>query len=191
VSRRADIRDALAASQTQVIAFFRGLGTEGLERPATASGFPGAAPWRAKDHLAHLANSERAIQRLLRRSLAGDTRDVLLRLQYPPGMPIPDKLGDLSALTPEETERLVTAVAEINQAYVDAHHHDSLEMLTASYVGVRQGTLDLLQRFSDDQLAGLVPTVVDDRPASELFAGRAEHAAQHIAWILEGSLQGE
>src|SRR5579871_3636219 len=85
---RAEILDKLAASQTQVLAFFQGLSPQDLERPATASDVPGASPWRAKDHLAHLVQSERNIQHLLRRTLAGDTRDVLLRLQYPEGMPL-------------------------------------------------------------------------------------------------------
>jgi len=78
---RAEILDTLAASQTQVLAFFQGLSLEDLERPATASDVPGTAPWRAKDHLAHLAQSERNIQRLLRGILVGETRDALLRLQ--------------------------------------------------------------------------------------------------------------
>ena len=47
---RAEIVDTLAASQTQVLAFFQDLSLEDLERPATANGVPGAAPWRAKDH---------------------------------------------------------------------------------------------------------------------------------------------
>src|SRR5215470_5728197 len=82
---RAEILDLLAASQTQVIAFFQGLSPQDLERPATASEVKGAAPWRAKDHLAHLVQNERNIQRLLRRVLAGETPDVLLRSQYPVG----------------------------------------------------------------------------------------------------------
>ena len=56
---RAAILDTLAASQTQVLAFFHGLSPDDLERPATASDAPGAAPWRAKDHLAHLVQNER------------------------------------------------------------------------------------------------------------------------------------
>ena len=187
---RAEILDTLAASQTQVMTFFQGLGPEDLERPATASDVPGEAPWRAKDHLAHLAKSERNIQQLLRGALAGETRDVLLRLQYPKGMPMPGILGDLSALTPEEMERLVVAVASINQAYVDEHHDDGLETLAADYLAVRQGTLDLLHKFTDDLLAAPVPTVVGDRAASDLFAGRAEHAAEHIASIEEGLRRG-
>ena len=76
---RAEILDTLAASQTQVLAFFHGLSPHDLERPATASNVPGAAPWRAKDHLAHLAHNERTIQQLLRRALAGEPRDVFLQ----------------------------------------------------------------------------------------------------------------
>ena len=55
------------------------------------------------------------IQHLLRRALAGEERDVFLRLQYPEGMPLPGILGDLSALTPEEEERaraLATAIGD-------------------------------------------------------------------------------
>ena len=187
---RAEILDTLAASQTQVMAFFHGLSTEDLERPATASGVPGAAPWRAKDHFAHLVQSERSIQHLLRRTLAGETRDVLLRLQYPAGMPLPGILGNWDALTPEEQERLEMAVAQLNQAYVDAHHDDSLELLAADYLAARQDTLDLLHQFTDEQLAAPVPTVVGDGAAGDLFAGRAGHAAEHIASIEEGFRQG-
>jgi hypothetical protein len=183
---RAEILDTLAASQTQVMTFFQGLSPEDLERPATESDVPGRGPWRAKDHLAHLAKSERAIQQLLRRALAGETRDALLRLQYPKEMPMPGILGDLSALTSEETERLVMAVASVNQAYVDEHHDDSMETLAADYLALRQATVDLLRQFTDDQLAAPVPTVVGDRTAGDLFAGRAEHAAEHIASIQEG-----
>jgi DinB superfamily len=187
---RAEILDTLAASQTQVMAFFQGLSPEDLERPATASEVPGEAPWRAKDHFAHLVKSERNIQRLLRRALAGETRDALLRLQYPIGMEMPAILGDLSALTSQEEERLVMAIASINQTYVDVHHNDSLEMLAADYLAARQETLDLLQQFTDEQLAAPVPTVVGEQSAGDLFAGRAGHATQHMTWIEEGFRQG-
>ena len=182
---RTEILDTLAASQTQVMAFFQGLSPEDLERPATASEVPGGAPWRAKDHFAHLVKSERNIQRLLRRTLAGETRDVLLRSQYPAGMEMPGILGDLSALTPQEEERLGMAVASVNQTDVNAHHDDSLQMLTADYLAVRQDTVDLLHQFTDEQLAAPVPTVGGDMAAGDLFAGRAGHAAMHMTWIEE------
>ncbi len=187
---RTEILATLAASQTQVMAFFHGLSPQDLELPATASGVPGAAPWRAKDHLAHLAKSERNIQRLLRHALAGEPRDVLLRLQYPEGMPLPGTLGDLDALTTEEQERLELAVAGVNQAYVNAHHDDSLETLVAEYLAARQELVDLLHQFTDVQLAATVPTVVGDRSAGDLFAGKAAHATEHMSSVEVGLRQG-
>jgi len=187
---RAEILDTLAASQTQVLAFFHGLSPHDLERPATANGVPGAAPWRAKDHLAHLVQSERNGQHLLRRILAGETPDVLLRLQYPAGMPMPGILGNLDALTPEELERLELAIASINQTYLNAHHDDSLELLVAEFLAARQDTVDLLHQFTDEQLAAPVPTVVGDQAAGDFFAGRAGHAAEHMSSVEEGWRQG-
>jgi hypothetical protein len=187
---RAQILDALAASQTQVLAFFQGLSPEDLERPATASDLPGADPWRAKDHFAHLVKNERNIQHLLRRILEGSPRDVFLRLQYPEGMPLPGTLGDLSALTPEEEERLGLAIASINQTYLNAHRDDRLELLSADFLAARQDTVDLLHQFTDEPLAAPVPTVVGDQTAGDLFAGRAGHAATHMSWIEEGFRQG-
>jgi hypothetical protein len=171
---RAEILDTLAVSQTQVMAFFHGLSPEDLERPATASGVPGAAPWRAKDHFAHLAQNERNIQQELRRTLAGETE-----------MP-----GNLGALTLEE-ERLEMAIAQLNQTYLNAHHDDSMEMLAADFLAARQETLDLLQQFTDDQLATPAPVPTgEELTAGDLFAGRAEHAATHITWIEAGFRQG-
>ncbi len=187
---RAEILDTLAASQTDVLAFFHGLNPEDLERPATASDVPGAAPWRAKDHFAHLVQNERNIQQLLRRVLAGEPRDVILRSQYPEGMPLPGTLGDLSALTPEEEERLGLAIAQLNQSYVTAHHDDPLERLSAEYLAARQELLDLLHQFTDEQLAAPVPSVVGEATVGDLFAGRAGHATEHITSIEEGLRQG-
>ena len=188
----AEILDTLAASQTEVLSFFQGLSPEDLERPATASDVPGGPPWCAKDHLAHLVKNERNIQELLRRVLAGETRDVLLRLQYPEGIPMPGVLGDLSALTPEEEERLGMAIANINQTYLNAHHDDSMEMLAADYLAARQDTVDLLHQFTDEQLATVMPTVGGDQAVGDFFAFQAGagHAVEHITSIEEGLRQG-
>jgi hypothetical protein len=187
---RAEILDTLAASQTQVRAFFHGLSPHDLARPATANSVPGAAPWRVKHHLAHLVQSERNRRHLLRRALAAQTRDVLLRRQYPAGMPLPGILGELRALTPQEEERLELAVASVKQADVNAHQDDRLERLAADYLAARQETVDLLHQFTDEQLAAAVPTVVGDQAAGELFAGRAGHATEHMTSIAEGLRQG-
>ncbi len=186
---RAEILDILAASQAQVLAFFHGLSPHDLERPATASDLPGAGSWCAKDHLAHLVQSERNIQRLLRRRHAREPPNVILRSQYPAGMPLPGTLGDLSALTPEEEERLGLAIAQLNQTTVNAHHDDSLETLVAEYLAARQDTVDLLHQFTDEQLASSIPSVVGEATAGDIFAGRAGHAAEHITSVEDGLRQ--
>jgi flagellar motility protein MotE (MotC chaperone) len=189
VPTRAEILVTLAMSQAQVVAYFQGLSQLDLERPVTASGVPGAAPWRARDHLAHLVQSERNIKYLLGRALAGDPRDEILRWQYPAGMPLPATLGNWDALTPEEQEQLELAVAGLNETYRNAHQDDSLEMLVADFLAARQDLLDLLQQFTDEQLTAPVPSVIGDAAASILFAGRAGHAAEHINSIEEGFRQ--
>src|SRR3989442_1553834 len=82
------------------------------------------------------------------------------------------------------------AGAFVNQAYVNAHHDDSLEMRASDYLAARQDTVDLLQQFTDEQLAAPVPTVVGEQAAGDLFAGRAGHAATHLTWIEEGFRRG-
>ena len=186
---RAEILDILSASRTKVMAFFQGLSPQDLERPATASDVPGAEPWCAKDHLAHLVQNERNIQHLLRCSLAGDSRDVFLRSQYPAGMPLPRILGDWNALSPEEQEQLERAAARINQTSRNAHQDDTLELLAADFLAARQDTLNLLQQFTDEQLAASVPTVVGEASAADLIAGRAGHADEHMTLIKEGLRQ--
>ena len=165
---RSEILDTLAESQAQVTAYFQGLSPEDLERPCTASGVPGEAPWRAKDHFAHLTQNERNIQQLLRLTLAGATS-------------LPGNMGALSR------EERVAMGNQRNQGYVDAHRDDAMETLVADLAAARQETLQLLDQFTDAQLAA--PASVSfaaDRTAGDLFAANAQHAAAHIAWIEEG-----
>jgi len=183
---RTEIIDRLACSQADVLARLLGLSQTDLERPLTTSDVPGASAWRAKDHLTHLTQSERNIQNLLRHALSGDTRDALLRLQYPADMPLPRILGNWDALSPKERQFLTLAVARTNQASVDAHLNDSLDMLIADSLAARHDTLELLAHCSDEQLDMLIPTVVCDVATGELFASRANHAAEHLDSIDEG-----
>jgi hypothetical protein len=87
-------------------------------------------------------------------------------------------------------ERLGMAGAFVNQTDVNAHHDDSLEMRASDYLATRQETVDLLQQFTDDQLAALVPTFIGGQTAGDLFAGVAGHAATHMTWIEEGFRKG-
>ena len=168
---RSEIQDALAASQESVLAYFDRLSPEALERPCTASGVPGEAPWRAKDHFAHLTANEQGIQTLLRLTLTGESL-----------------LGNLATRSAEE--RLVWS-NQRNQTYVNAHRNDSMETLHANLSAARQETLDLLEQFTDEQLATPVTvSFVTNMTADNLFVANAQHAARHIEWIKEGSGQG-
>ena len=169
---RSEILDTLAASQERVAAYFGGLSPEELERPCTASRVPGEAAWRAKDHFAHLAANERNIQILLRLTLSGATS-------------LPGNMGAMS------TEERLALSNQRNQSYVNAHHDDSMETLVADLASARQDTLNLLEQFSDEQLAAPASiSFVADRTAGDLFAANAQHAAAHISWIEEGFRQG-
>jgi hypothetical protein len=168
---RSEIQDTLAASQEQVLAFFDGLSPETLERPCTANSVPGEAPWRAKDHFAHLTANEWGIHTLLRLTLTGGS--------------LPDNLATMSA-----EERLAWS-NQRNQTYVNAHRHESMETLHAQLSTARQETLDLLEQFTDEQLAAPVSTsFLRNMTAGDLFVVNAQHAARHMAWIEEGFRQG-
>jgi hypothetical protein len=169
---RSEIRDTLAASQVNVTSYFQGLSSEDLGRPCTASGVPGEAAWRAKDHFAHLAQNERNIQILLRLILKGETD-------------LPGNPGGMSS-----EERLAMA-NQRNQSYVNAHRDASMESLATDLATAREETLQLLEQFTDEQLAATASlSIVAGRTAGDLFAANAHHPAMHITWIEEGLRQG-
>jgi len=168
---RSEIQETLAASQENVLAYFTGLGPETLERPCTASGTPGEAPWRVKDHFAHFTANEQNIQTLLRLLLTGGS--------------LPDSLTTMSA-----EDRLAWS-NQRNQTYVNAHRDDRMETLREHLFLARQETLHLLEQFTDEQLAQPVPPSFPAKMnIGSLFAANAQHAAMHIAWIEEGLRQG-
>jgi hypothetical protein len=117
---RAEILDMLATSEKEVQIYFQALSPEALQRPCTVSGVPGAAPWRAKDHFAHLAQNERSIQYLLR-LMVGE-----------------EKSTDLGGMGEMSREERLAMANQRNQSYVDAHHDDSLEQLAADLAAARQ-----------------------------------------------------
>jgi hypothetical protein len=168
---RTEIQDTLSASQQQIFAYFDGLSPEDLERPCTVSGVPGEAPWRAKDHFAHLTANEQGIQTLLRLTLTGAS--------------LPSQFANMS---PEE--RLAWS-NQRNQTYVNEHRSDSMETLRENLLTVRQETLGLLEQFTDEQLAAPVSlSYLANVTAGNLFAANAQHNATHITWIEEGFSQG-
>ena len=66
-----------------------------------------------------------------------------------------------------------------------------METLRAHLSTAHLETLDLLEHFTDEQLAAPVSTsFLTNMTASNLFVANAQHAATHIAWIEEGFRQG-
>jgi hypothetical protein len=168
---RSEIQDILAASQENVMTYFEGLSPEALERPCTASGVPGEVPWRAKDHFAHLTANEQNIQTLLRLTLTGAS--------------LPENLASMSA-----EERLAWS-NQRNQTYVNAHRNDPMETLRTQLSTAHQETLELLEQFTDEQLAAPVSlSFLANMTAGTLFVANARHAAMHLTWIEEGFRQG-
>ena len=153
------------------MAYFEGLPPEALERPCTASGVPGGAPWSAKDHFAHLTANEQGIQTLLRLMLTSGS--------------LPDNLATMNA-----EERLAWS-NQRNQTYVNAHHNDTMETLRAHLSTAHQETLALLEQFTDEQLAAPVASsFLTNVNTGTLFVANAQHAAMHLTWIEEGLRQG-
>ncbi len=168
---RSEIQDTLSTSQENVFTYFDKLSTEALEAPCTASGIPGEAPWRAKDHFAHLTANEQNIQILLRLMLTGTS--------------LPETLTNMSA-----EERLAWS-NQRNQTYVNAHRDESMATLREHLLAARQETLALLEQFTDEQLTTpLSLSYLANLTAGDLFGANARHAATHIAWIEEGLRQG-
>jgi hypothetical protein len=62
-----------------------------------------------------------------------------------------------------------------------------METLAANLTAARQETLQLLEQFTDEQLAAPVTlSLVAGRSAGDLFAANAQHASAHMTWIEEG-----
>jgi len=168
---RSEIQDTLAVSQEQVFAYFDGLSSEVLERPCTASGVAGEAPWRPKDHFAHLTANEQGIQILLRLTLTGGS--------------LPSQFENMSA-----EERLAWS-NQRNQTYVNEHRNDNMETLRENLLRARRETLTLLEQFTDEQLAAPVTLPhLRNISAGALFTANAQHNMTHIGWIEEGLRQG-
>ena len=105
----------------------------------------------------------------------------MLRLTLTGATSLPGNVGAMSR------ENRLAAANQRNQSYVDVHHDDTMDMLLADVTAARAETLQLLEQFTDAQLAAPVSvSLVANRTAGELFMGNAQHATAHIEWVKEG-----
>jgi len=171
---RETILNTLASEREKLIARYRAFTPEELEQVCTKSEAPGGAPWRVKDHLAHLASIERAFQGMIKRTIAGKDD--------------PIGLGHLGSFKDAANrEQILAYVHRLNQANVDAHHNDDFETLFADLMAARAETLALLGSLTDEQLALPMPGAPwADGSIGGVLITNAHHEMLHTKWVEEG-----
>ncbi len=167
---RTEITEALAKRREALLARYRSFTPEELERVCTQSEAPDGSPWRPKDHLAHLADIERAFQWMAKRAMAGH----------------PDPTG-FSKINGGERSSVLAYIHDRNEKNVHEHLSDDLEALFANLAAARAATLALLATTTDEQLALPAPGAPwDDGTVGGLLITTAHHDQQHLAWVEEG-----
>ncbi len=167
---REAILNALTEEREKLLARFKQFTPQELETPCTESEVPGGAQWRPKDHLAHLTLIEKAFQGMVRRTLNGSA----------------DPVG-FSRTGATNREEVRAWIHRNNQAYVEAHHDDSMETLLADLANARKDTLTLLEQLTDEQLLLPIPGALwADGSIGGILMTNAQHENHHLAWVEEG-----
>ena len=172
---RNEIIETLAQEREKLLARYQTLTPQELEENCTKSEAPDGAPWRPKDHLAHLT--------LVERSFLGMARRTVKCSEDPVGF---------SRTGAKNREEVLAWIHRNNQAYVDAHRSDSLETLLADLANARADTLTLVEQLTDEQLAMPIPCAPwGDGTIGGVLMTNAHHETMHVAWVNEGLKQVE
>jgi hypothetical protein len=160
-----DLADRLHGQLNAVARSFGDFQTGDRDRPITASQHPLGTPWSAKDHLAHVVESERGFLDIGRRLVSGD----------------PDPVGiSHRGNAPDESAQFVNRE---NQAQVQARRGQSFEELLDEFQSVVEQRIQLLVGLSDEQLAKPVPGSEWAGRSWASLLGNARHAAEHLAIV--------
>ena len=166
------IKGKLAKERAVLLSEIAALPPDLVGRPCTESEADDGQPWSAKDHLAHLAYIERSFQAMIERHLEGKANPVGL------------SGGDRTAI--------MTRVHRGNEENVDAHRQDSVPALLADLEAARAGSLALIDRLSDAQLAEPLPGAPwADGTVGGVLVTNAYHEIQHLTWVREGLSQAD
>ena len=163
-----DLAGRLHAQLEAVEKSFRDIRVPDRERPITASQHPGGSPWSAKDHLAHVVQSEWGFFAIGRRLIAGDPDPVRI-----------SRRGN----TPEERAEFVNGE---NQAQVRARLGQSFDELLDELQRVVEQRIQLLHGLSDDQLARPIPGSEWANRSWAAMLGNTRHAEAHVAIVQRG-----
>ena len=166
---RIELEAKLGRDRAKLIELFEGLSEADLTRDATPSEHDSSTAWSAKDHLAHLAGTEKSFNRMIRRHLDGDKE---------PLGPRTDAEGN-----PRSREQVMAAVHKSNEDWVSRHRGMSLSETVAVGQQVRSETLALLAKLSDEQLPG-APWA--DGTIGGVLAVNGDHGRMHWSWLREG-----
>jgi hypothetical protein len=160
-----DLAGRLHAQLRAVERSFRDIQVPDRQRPITASQHPGGSPWSAKDHLAHIVQSEWGFVAIGRRLLAGD----------------PDPVGmSRRGSTPEERTEFVNRE---NQTQVHVRRRQSFDELLDELQKVVEQRIQLFHGLSDDQLAQPVPGSERSGLSWAALLGSARHAQAHLTTV--------
>ncbi len=164
---RESILNALTADRENLLAHYQAFTPEELEEACTTSETPGGAPWRPKDHLAHLTLIERAFQGMIKRTLKGTS----------------DPVG-FSRTGAKSREEVLAWIHARNQEYVETHRNDDLATLLADLATARSETLALLDQLTDEQLQLPIPGAPwSDGTIGGILITNAHHEQQHLSWV--------
>lgn len=164
---RESIIGKLGGERRALLERYKAFSPEDLEKTATQSEAPDGAPWRPKDHLAHLAMIERAFQAMIRRQIAGEKRPV--------------------ALSGSTMEERIANVHRMNEANVEEHRSDDLDSLLRNLNAARTETLTLLRELTDEQLGIVVPGAPwGGGKIGGILITNAYHERQHVQWVSDG-----
>ena len=167
------ILNTLAQEQEKLLARCALFTPEELETTCTESEVPGSAPWRPKDHLAHLTLIEKAFQGMARRTLKGSA----------------DPVG-FSRTGATNREEILAWIHRNNQQYVESHANDSISMLLADITQARKDTIAFVEQLTDEQLAlPITGAPWGDGTIGGVLMASARHGTMHIAWVEEGLRQ--
>ena len=167
---RETIIKTLAEAREKLLARYQSFTAEELVCICTLSETPGGEPWRPKDHLAHLALIERAFQGMARRAMQGKA----------------DPVG-FSRTGAKNREEVLAWIHRNNQAYVDAHHDDDMQILLAELASAREESLALLEQLTDEQLTIVLPGAPwADGTIGGILITNAQHENLHLAWVEDG-----
>ncbi len=170
---REQLMQQLTEDHEVFLAHYHTFTPEELARPCTESEVPGGAPWRPKDHLAHLALIERLFRGIIQRAMKGET----------------DPVG-FSRAGLGNREEIMAWIHRNNQAYVEAHRDDDLETLLSAISAERTQTLALLEQLSDEQLKIVLPGAPwGDGTIGGVLMTNAHHEKLHLSWVDKGLQQ--